>query len=304
MPQLEQAEFDINSIELNANGFKNSRTIMGDLTEMKESIVKNDLLNPPIVYETTDDTGQTRYILLAGYRRHAAITERRQELIDEHGSTDGWFDTIQCSVFKGSFEEAIALNISENLQREDLNYADKAEAIARLVDRVGNQTAVAEMLSVSQPQISQMCKVYNGLASEALEALRLGRIPLQFAKELAKIRLDDGSPNIIRQVEILEDRLADSSSEVPEEEKVKRPPTFRSKKEFEELRQLVLLNEDLSVDREHRASLLQFLDWAMMALDSEQMLFRVDSYLDNQSNSEDSEVSEDVAPKRRIRMNQ
>ena len=57
MSQLLQGEFDINTIELNANGFKNSRTIMGDLTEMKESIINNGLINPPIVYHTTDDGG-------------------------------------------------------------------------------------------------------------------------------------------------------------------------------------------------------------------------------------------------------
>ena len=303
MPQLNQAEFDIDQIELNANGFKNSRTIMGDLTEMKESIIKNGLINPPIVYQCADDEGATRYILLAGYRRFQAITDHRNALKDSDGTTNGWFDTIQCSVFEGSFDEAVALNISENLQREDLNYADKAEAIARLVDRVGNQSEVAEMLSVSQPQISQMCSVYRGLCTDALEALRHGNITLSVAKKLAKILLNDGSPNVIRQSEILDELFSDAG-EVPEGEQKKRTKTFRTKKEFEALRQVIVGNEDLSVDREHRASLLQFLDWAMCLIEEEDMLFRVDNYLEGEEDSVEEVSEETVAPKRRIRMNQ
>lgn len=299
MSQLLQGEFDINTIELNANGFKNSRTIMGDLTEMKESIINNGLINPPIVYHTTDDEGQSRYILLAGYRRFQAITDHRNALIEEHGDAEGWFDTIKCSVFEGTFDEALALNISENLQREDLNFADKAEAINRLVERVGNQSDVAAMLNISQPNVSQMVSVYTGLCRDALEALRHGNITLSVAKKLSKIRLNDGSPNVIRQSEIL-DEIFNKDIDVPEEEQRKRAKTFRSKKEFEELRTILATNEELSVDSGHRASLNQFLDWAMCLLETEDMLFRVDSYI-NETENEVDEV-EEVAPKRRMRV--
>lgn len=299
MTQLTQGVFDIDVIELNANGFKNSRTIMGDLTEMRESIVKNGLINPPIVYKNVDSDGDTRYILLAGYRRFQAIMDHRSELTKENGDTGGWFDTIQCSVFEGEFDEALALNISENLQRQDLNYADKAEAIARLVERVGNQSEVAEMLSVSQPQISQMCSVYNGLCRDALEALRHGNITLSVAKKLSKILLADGTPNVLRQSEIL-DEIFNSDTDVPEEEQRKRAKTFRTKKEFEELRTILATNEDVSVDSSHRASLNQFLDWAQCLLETEDMLFRVDSYLNEEESVE--EEHEEVAQKRRIRV--
>jgi len=301
MNQLSQGEFDISQIELNANGFKNSRTIMGDLSEMKASIIKNGLINPPIVYRTSDDDGNTRYVLLAGYRRFQAINEHRNALTDEFGDTNGWFDTIQCSIFEGDFDEALALNISENLQREDLNFADKAEAIDRLVNRVGNQSDVAKMLGISQPNVSQMCSVYNGLCKDALEALRHGNITLSVAKKLSKILSADGTPNVLRQSEIL-DEIFNKDADVPEEEQRKRAKTFRSKKEFEELRTILATNEELSVDSGHRSSLNQFLDWAMCLLETEDMLFRVDTYI-NESDSEFDEVAdEEVAPKRRIRV--
>lgn len=298
MTQLEQGQFDINSIELNANGFKNSRTVMGDLSEMRQSIVNNGLINPPIVYECADEGGNTRYILLAGYRRFQAITDERNHLIDENGSTDGWFDTIQCSVFRGSFDEALALNISENLQREDLNHADKAEAISRLVERVGNQSEVAEMLNVSQPQISQMCSVYHGLCRDALEALRHNHITLNMAKKLCKILLDDGSPNVIRQCEILDERF-NNDADVPEEEQRKRAKTFRTKKEFEELRTLLATNDDVTVDSDYRASLTQFLNWAQCLIETDDMLFRVESYEESEV---EYEAEDTTQTKRRMRV--
>ena len=300
MSQLTQGNFDINTIELNAAGFKNSRTIMGDLTEMKESIMKNGLINAPIVYNCLDLDGNQHYVLLAGYRRFQAITEIRQELVSSNGGTDGFFDTINCSIFEGSFEEAVALNISENLQREDLNFADKAEAIYNLTERVGNQSEVAEMLGISQPNVSQMISVYKGLCRDALEALRHGQITLSVAKKLSKIVLADKTPNVIRQSEIL-DEIFNKDSDIPEEEQRKRAKTFRSKKEFEELRTILATNDEISTDADHRASLAQFLDWAQCLIETEDILFRLDRYID--SNEESVEVEEEVAPtKRRIRI--
>lgn len=306
MTQLQQVEFDLGSIEQNTNGFQNSRTILGDLTELKDSIIRDGLHNPPIVYKCEDASGTTRYILLAGHRRLAAINEHRNHLIQEEGSSNGWFDTIQCSVFEGTFDEALALNISENLQRQDLNFADKAEAISRLVDRVGTQTEVANMLSISQPNVSQMVGMYHGLCREALEALRHNQITLNFAKRLSKMTLADDTPNVIRQCEILEEHLS-KGEDVPEEEQRKRTKTFRTKREFEELRTILMTNEDVSVDQDHRASMMQFLDWATCSLETEDMLFRIDRYYEsgtegaNDATFVDEEV---VKPKRRIRVNE
>ena len=124
------------------------------------------------------------------------------------------------------------------------------------------------------------------------------------AKKLAKILLADGSPNVLRQSEILDEIFSDAG-DVPEGEQKKRTKTFRTKKEFEAVRQVIVGNEDLSVDREHRASLLQFLDWAMCLIEEEDMLFRVESYLEAGEEGSVEEVSEEtVAPKRRIRMNE
>ena len=306
MPQLKQVEFHLDTIEQNTHGFKNSRTILGDITELKSSIIRDGLHNPPIVYKCLDDSGTTRYILLAGHRRLAAINEHRNHLVQEEGSTNGWFDTIQCSVFEGTFDEALALNISENLQRQDLNYADKAEAITRLVDRVGNQTEVANMLSISQPNVSQMVNMYHGLCREALDHLRNKRITLKFAQRLSKITLADGSPNVLRQCEIIEEKL-NKGEDVPEEEQRKRTKTFRTKREFEELRTILMTNEDVSVDQDHRASMMQFLDWATCTLETEDMLFRIERYYENAvevQNEENFVDEETVAPKRRIRVNE
>jgi ParB-like chromosome segregation protein Spo0J len=307
MPQLLQAEFSLETIEQNSHGFQNSRTNLGDVTELKNSIIRDGLHNPPIVYKCLDDNNTDRYILLAGHRRFAAINEHRNFLIQENGATDGWFDAIQCSVFEGTFEEAFALNISENLQRQDLNYADKAAAISRLLDRVGNQTQVADMLSISQPNVSQMVQVYSGLCREGLEALRNGQITLSFAKRLSKLVVNDGTPNVPRQCEILDEHL-DKGEDVPEGEQRKRAKTFRTKREFEELRTLLITNEDASVDKDHRASMMQFLDWVTCSLETEDMFFRDERYYESDAANNTFEhvfgEDEDLKPKRRIRVNE
>ena len=147
--QLEQQIFEINSIERNALGFRNSRTNLGDLSELRTSISENGLMNPPIVWLSEDSDGVLRTILLAGHRRFQAILDER-----ESRGGAGFFDTISCGVYDGTIEGAIALNISENIQREDLNYADMCESVANLNERIGNQTETARLLNISQPQVS------------------------------------------------------------------------------------------------------------------------------------------------------
>ena len=298
--QLTQQTFNIEQIERNILGFKNSRTSLGDLSELRRSIAENGLLNPPIVWSQTDGSGAERVVLLAGHRRLQAILDERA---DSEGGEEGFFDTVDCGVYDGTIEGALALNISENIQREDLNYADMCESVAKLNERIGNQTETARLLNISQPQVSILCSTYRGLCPEGFEAMRQGRIRLNQAKRLAKITNQDGTPNVSRQMEILEDILADTSEGIPEEEQRRRAKTFRSKSEVEELR-TVLSREaadgDLQVDEDHRRSVMQVIRWFFLELDTENMLVRVDE-LDDTS-AEEVEGDDSIRRRRRIRI--
>jgi ParB-like chromosome segregation protein Spo0J len=299
--QLEQVMFDFDSIERNTLGFKNSRTILGDITDLKDSIVADGLLNAPIVH-IVGEGDDARVVLLAGYRRYQAIADRRAELSKE-GNEDGWFDQILCAVHRGSLDEALALNISENLQREDLNYADKCEAVYALYERVGNQVEVSKMLSISQPQVSVLINTFRGLCREALEALRHNNIKLTQAKKLAKEFVnDDGTPDVEAQTEVLERLFAQGEAKVPDGNKDrKRAKTYRSKREVEELRTVLAGNKNEDVDADHRQSLDQFIKWYFCEVDTDEMLYRVAETADVAVPKEEKKV---IKRKRRISMGQ
>lgn len=275
--QLTLESFSFDNIERNVDGFQNCRKADAfEVAELRESIKRDGLLNPPIVRKYTDGSGEERVVLLAGYRRYQAIAEERAALKEAGEDTSAFYDQIQCSVFTGGLEDALALNLSENMQRSSLNHADQCEAIASLCARVGNQEEVARMLSVSQPQVSVMTATYRGLCKEAFEALRHGNIRLTQAKKLAKILMDDGTPDVRKQTEILEQILTTEDKSVPSEQQRKRAKTYRSKREVEELRTMLASNEDSDLDAEHRQSLSQFLRWYFCELNTEDMLFRVE----------------------------
>jgi len=275
--QLRLKKFNFDDIERNADGFQNCRKANAfEVAELRDSIKRDGLLNPPIVRVYKDEDGAERLVLLAGYRRYQAISEERAALKEANEDTSKFYDQIQCSVFTGSLEEALALNLSENMQRSSLNHADQCEAIAKLVDRVGHQEEVAAMLSVSQPQVSVMTSTYRGLCKEAFEALRHGNIRLTQAKKLSRVLKEDGTPDVAKQTEILEQILTTEDKGIPATEQRKRAKTYRSKREVEELRTLLATADADGVDEEHRRSLAQVIRWYFCELDTEDMLYRVD----------------------------
>jgi len=294
--QLAQKSFEIGKIERNTLGFKNSRSDIGDTRDLRASIISDGLLNPPIVHVLTDDKGNERILLIAGYRRLQAILDER----DSRGEEDeGFFDTISCGVHEGSLDDALALNIAENLQRETLNFADKCEAVYRLNDRVGNQQSVASMLNISQPQVSVLCATYKGLSTVAFEALRHSRITMTQAKRLAKIIKDDGTPNEKAQDEALEAILGMGKDEVPKANQRKRAKTYRSKKEMEELRTF-LANEDADLDKEYREAVDRVVRWYFCEIDTEDLLHIIDNVDEVEVKRETKKPA--VKKKRRIRM--
>ncbi len=275
--QLKLKKFNFDDIERNADGFQNCRKADAfEVEELKESIKRDGLLNPPIVRVYNDEEGTERVVLLAGYRRYQAISEERSSLKEAGEDTSKFYDQIQCTVFTGGLDEALALNLSENMQRSSLNHADQCEAIAKLCDRVGNQETVASMLSISQPQVSVMTATYRGLCKEAFEALRHGNIRLNQAKKLAKVVKGDGTPDVRRQTEILEQILTTEDRTVPDGSQRKRAKTYRSKREVEELRTKLAQADDDNIDADHRRSIAQLIRWYFCELDTDDMLYRVD----------------------------
>jgi ParB/RepB/Spo0J family partition protein len=275
--QLPIEEIKFTDIKIDENGMRNGRTGVEDITSLRESIETNGLMDPLIVWKTEDD----KYILTAGYRRHAAISQLREEISEEA------FDTIRVSIFTGTLEEALAKNLEENIQRRNLNPADEAIAVSRLYRKVGDQTDVARMLGMSQPWVSQRVNLVKGLIARGMDMLRRGSIVLKDAIALSKLLNNDGTPN-----EDLQNELLDALEEDEKEGKVKIPKpdrakTYRTKKEIDELELIVVeATNDDAIDSVVSSVLKRVIAWHRCQIDSEELLFTAPSEEDASDASE------------------
>jgi len=301
--QLDQRVLSISQIEVNTCGYKNARTILGDVSELRKAIKEKGLLSPPVVWETTVK-GKTHYVLLAGHRRLEAISQLRQEA--HEAGEEIPFEELTCSIYEGPLDGALTAGLVDNVQRESLNPADQAEAVHKLANQVGNQEKVGQMLGKSQPWVSNYVNLYRCLIPQALDALRHEQIKVNQAKKLAMLVNQDKTPDVAAQQAEL-DRLLNKEEEKPEESKDKDPPrqrakTYRSKGEVEELRTKLAeaIQEDPGLDQEYRQHLQHFIRWFFCEVPSDDVILST-SLNHEPATSEEPQV-EVEAPKKKRRL--
>lgn len=118
--------------EIEVRGRQRKTIATGPLNELKESIKERGLLNPPVAWH--DDETNT-WVLVAG--------ERRLRAISELAASDTPFYHSGQLVFKGEIPITplgdyldeigrFAAELDENIQREDLDWPDRARAYAAL----------------------------------------------------------------------------------------------------------------------------------------------------------------------------
>lgn len=261
MQQLPIQTVKFSDIQLNTCGLTNGRTMVGDVSGLQTSIEENGLIDPLIIWKTEGE----ELVLIAGYRRHAAITNLRAEVHEDA------FDEMMVGVFEGTLEEALAKNLEENVQRRNLNPADEAQAVNNLYEKVGDQTDVARMVGMSQPWVSQRVNLYRGLIPRGLDYLRGGKINLKEARRISQLINVDGTPDETVQNDILDKFDAEEEVRIPVQERVK---TFRNKKEFEELyKALAEATTDGTVTDTHGSALNRFITWYRCEIGMDELLF-------------------------------
>jgi ParB/RepB/Spo0J family partition protein len=258
---------DRSAIVLNYPNFVNCRQTIGDTRDLRDSIESSGLMTPPMVWQIEGEDGEPVYVLIAGFRRMQAIDElieRDEEFFGEK------FAEINCSIYEGDLDGAQTLNMVENVQRDDLNPADAADAVGRLLERLGTQEKVAAALSMSQPWVSGHFALYRNLCSKAKTALRNGQITLAQSKTLSKLS-KKGVPDEEAQCEAL---LKILSPETAAADAPKKEATSRTFKDLMALRLAVLQDETLIEDPEHRNSVLTVAAWFMLEVSDEEVLER------------------------------
>ena len=134
------------------------RQMMGDLTELKASIVEKGILEPLIVRPRGE-----RYGIIAGERRYQAAVQI--------GLTE-----LPVVVRPADESESIELALIENLQRKKLTAFEEAEALQALVERFAyTHEQLAKRLGKSRTSITETLSL-NAMPEEVQRLCRLADI--------------------------------------------------------------------------------------------------------------------------------
>jgi len=136
------------------------------IKELAASIVQHGLVQPIVVRRAG-----------AGYQVVAG--ERRLRAAKQAGLT-----TIGAVVRDVSDADALQIALIENLQREDLNPMEEAEAYRRLVQDFGlSQDEVADGVAKSRPQVANILRLLQ-LEPQVQEMVRRGKLSMGHARAL------------------------------------------------------------------------------------------------------------------------
>ncbi len=165
--KIEQ-ELKLSEIEPNKNQPRKAFN-QAQLEELADSIRKYGVLQPLLV-QKKDDT----YTIIAG--------ERRWRAAKLAGLT-----TVPVVVREYSVQQAMEIALIENLQREDLNPIEEAQAYQRLIEEFAlKQEEIAERVSKNRTTITNSLRLLN-LTSEVQQMLVEGRITSGHARALLAV---------------------------------------------------------------------------------------------------------------------
>lgn len=164
-------EIDINKIKLNP--YQPRREFEENaLEELSMSIMKYGLIQPITVRETRAE----EYELIAGERRLRA-------------GINAGFEKIYARVMRVTGTESAVLALIENIQRENLDYMEEAEAFSMLISEHGlTQEELAEKIGKNQSTIANKIRILK-LSPEIRALLKENNLTERHARAL--LRLND-----------------------------------------------------------------------------------------------------------------
>ncbi|HNW86960.1 MAG TPA: ParB/RepB/Spo0J family partition protein [Candidatus Limiplasma sp.] len=139
------------------------------LEQLAESIRQAGILQPILVVENG-----TRYRIIAGERRYRAA-----RLVG--------LETVPCIARSLTEEQQMEAALIENLQREDLNPIEEAQAIRNLMQQCGyTQEEVAKRLGKSRPAVANLLRLLT-LPEGVIHMVVAGELSAGHARVLAGI---------------------------------------------------------------------------------------------------------------------
>ena len=162
-------------IELLQPGKYQPRSVISDekIAELSESIKQHGIMQPLVVRKLDLES----YEIIAG--------ERRWRACQKIG-----IDSVPVIVKEVTDQQAIAMSLIENIQREDLNVVEEAKALIRLQNEFQlTQQEVADMVSKPRSTVTNLMRII-GLENTVLKHLELSTIEMGHAKCLLGLSVE------------------------------------------------------------------------------------------------------------------
>jgi ParB family chromosome partitioning protein len=186
------------------------------LSEFAESIKEHGVIQPIIVKKSIKG-----YEIIAG--------ERRTRASKMAGKT-----TIPAIIRDFTDQEMMEIALIENIQREDLNPIEEAEALAKIIETSKiTQEEAAKKFGKSRSYITNILGLLS-LPEKTKQYVREGKISMGHARVLSKLS-DEEQINELAN-EIIENGLSvrdteklTSNAEIPKKNKIKREPIYNAR---------------------------------------------------------------------------
>ena len=155
------------------------------LEALADSISTYGVLQPILVRQNENFEGM--YEIIAGERRWRAAKL-------------AGLSEVPAIIIDGDDMKTAQIALIENVQRENLNAIEEAEAVAALIDRFGmTQEQVARQLGKSRPAIANLLRLLD-LPEEALELVKSGELSAGHARALLGLANHEFIPALARRI--------------------------------------------------------------------------------------------------------
>lgn len=162
----------------------NPRKVIGDVTELAESIKANGILQNLTVVPMNDDW--TEFTVIIGHRRLAAAKQA--------GLTE-----LPCAVVEMTEKEQLSTMLTENMQRSDLTVYEEAKGCQLLLDLGDTVAEIAEKTGFSESKIRRRVKLCE-LDEESFKESQLRQPTLQDYDRLNQIKDIDVRNKLLKSI--------------------------------------------------------------------------------------------------------
>lgn len=163
---------------------QNPRKVIGDVTELAESIKANGILQNLTVVPNNDSWDD--FTVIIGHRRLAAAKQA--------GLTE-----LPCAVVEMSEKEQLSTMLTENMQRSDLTVYEEAKGCQLLLDLGDTVAEVAEKTGFSESKIRRRVKLCE-LDEEAFKESQLRQPTLADYERLNQIKDIDTRNKLLKSI--------------------------------------------------------------------------------------------------------